>query len=127
MNPISIGNLFQMYMSTFNHCGEFLLNLSDEKIGTFIFEEFDIEATTFLHQNTLDKLKNAEFIDEAEYNYSKELRRKFVELQGTALWNVESVKTAPEWRKIMRLADKIRVSINEKWSDDELKYLYESE
>lgn len=127
MNPMPIGKIFQIYISMFNHCGEFLLNFSDEKIGTYIFEEFDIEATTFLHENTLDKLKSAEFIDEAEYNCSKNLRQKFLKLQGTDLWNVESVKTTLEWREIMRLADEIRTSINDKWSDDELKYLYKNE
>ena len=114
MSQITIERLFQMYVSTFNHCGEFLLNLSDEKIGTYIFEEFDIEATTYLHQNTLNNLKNAGLIDEEEYNLSRKLRQNFMELQGTSLWNIESVKTATEWLVIMRLADRIRTSIENK-------------
>ncbi len=114
MRSITIEKLFQMYMSTFNHCGEFLLDLSDEKIGTYIFEEFDIEATTFLHHNTLNKLKNAGFIDEEECSLSEMLRRNFMKLQGTALWNIESVKTTVEWLEIMQLADRIRISIENK-------------
>ena len=114
MNPIPIEKLFQLYMRTFHHCGEFLLDFSDEKIGTYIFEEFDIEATTFLHHDTLDKLKNAELIHEEVYDLSRKLRRKFMELQGTPLWNVESVKTTAEWLEIMRIADRIRISIESK-------------
>ena len=100
-----------MYVHALHHCGEFLLALSDEEIGTYIFEEFDIEATTYLHHNTLDQLKNAALIDENEYDLSTELRRRFMELQGTALWNVESVKTAAKWLEIMRLADNIKASV----------------
>lgn len=114
MSQITIEKLFQMYMSTFNHCGEFLIDLSDEKIGTYLFEEFDIEATTYLHHNTLNKLKNAELINDEEYDLSKKLRQNFMELQGTPLWNVESVKTAAEWLEIMRIADSIRSSLESK-------------
>lgn len=111
MSEIMIETLFQMYLSTFHHCGKFLLDLSDEQIGTYLFEEFDIEATTFLHENTLSKLKCAELINEEEYASSKALRQKFMKLQGTSLWNVESVKTAAEWLEIMQLADSIRNSL----------------
>lgn len=111
MNQITIEKLFQMYMSTFNHCGEFLLNLSDEKIGTYVFEEFDIEVITYLHHNTLNKLRDAELINEEEYDLSGMLRQKVMKLQGSCLWNVESVKTATEWLEIMKLSDKVRTSI----------------
>ncbi len=114
MRQITTEELFKFYVSTFNHCGEFLLDLSDEVISTYIFEEFDIDATTFLHHNTLDKLKEAEFIDEEVYSLSQLLREKFRNLEGTPLWNVESVKTEAEWLKIMQISDRIRIILTGK-------------
>ena len=114
MREITTAELFKFYVSTFNHCGEFLLDLSDEVIGTYIFEEFDIDAITFLHHNTLDKLREAEFIGDEEYSLSQLLREKFRNLEGTPLWNVESVKTAEEWSEIMQIADRIRTILTSK-------------
>lgn len=114
MRQITIEELFDFYVSTFNHCGEFLLDSSDEVIGSYIFEEFDIDATTFLHHNTLDKLKEAKFIGEEEYSLSQLLREKFRNLEGTPLWNVESVKTAEEWSEIMQIADRIKAILTSK-------------
>lgn len=108
MRQITNEELFCFYKKAFDHCGQFLLQLSDEQIGTYIFEEFDIDATTFLHQINLDKLKTDGFIGETEYDLSLKLRQKFMDLSGTALWNVESVKKAEEWLEIMRLADSIK-------------------
>lgn len=45
---------------------------------------------------------------------SKKLRHNFMGIQGNPLWNIASVKTAPEWLEIMRLADSIRTSIESK-------------
>ena len=111
MENISVDNLFGLYIDTINHCGEFLLKSEDEEIGYRIFEEFDIGAISFLHEQNLKILVDEGMIDNATSDLSKELRAKFMKLQGSSIWGVEFVKTSKEWLEIMKLSDKIREAV----------------
>jgi len=121
MKEISMEKRFDLYMDTLEKCGTYYL--SDEMIGYYIFEEFDVGAISFLHENNMLVLVNDGVIDNDIYFKSQILRKKFMALQGTELWNIDSVKKSLEWKEILQLSDKIKELINQKWSDEECDYL----
>jgi hypothetical protein len=108
MKQISCAKLFEFFTDTFNHFGTFLLNADTEDIEYYMFEEFDCDSITFLHENTLDRLLEGGYISAEVYPLCQLLRKKVRELDGTDLWNVEAVRSAPEWYDLMVLADKIK-------------------
>lgn len=120
MQNISIGKLFDLYVNTLEKCGKFVLNFSDDNIGYYIFEEFDIGVVSFLYSDNLKKLKDKGMIDEIIFEKSCFLRLNVMSLQGSKLWNIESVKNSIEWMKIMELSDEIKDLIEIRWSDSEL-------
>lgn len=111
MRKITDNELFEFYIYTLNKCGLFLLNESDEIIGYSIFEEFDIGATTFLYKDNLNKLKDAGLISSDIVTKSLKLREMFIAIQNSNKWNLESVRTLPEWHKLFELSDEIKKMI----------------
>ena len=108
---IAVDKLMELYVDTLQKCGMHLLNNSDEDIEYFIFEEFDIGVISFLHENSLHKLKKANLITESISQKSQLLRCKFMALENTDLWNVVSVKSSQEWHEILKLSDEIKLLI----------------
>lgn len=108
MKQSSCAKLFEFFTDTFDHFGTFLLNADTEDIEYYVFEEFDCDSITFLHENTLDRLLEGGYISAEVYPLCQLLRKKVRELDGTDLWNVEAVRSAPEWYDLMVLADKIK-------------------
>lgn len=108
MMDITVNELMELFIDTLQKCGLHLLEMIDENIEYFIFEEFDIGACSFLHENTLSKLRNANMITEIVSQKSAELREKFFALQNTNMWTVDSIKHSQEWREILELSDEIK-------------------
>ena len=97
MEPITCTKLFALFIGTLDHFGTFLLHADTENIEWHVFEEFDGDSITFLHENTLNRLLDGEYISAEVYPLCQLLRKKFRELEGTDLWNVDAVRSAPEW------------------------------
>lgn len=112
MEHISYAKSFEFFQETLGHCGMFLLNENTENIEWHMFEEFDGDSITFLHEYTLDRLLEGGYISAEIYSLCQLLRQKFRSLEGTNQWNVEAVRSAPEWCEILSLADKIKNMIN---------------
>jgi hypothetical protein len=108
MMDITVNELMELFVDTLQKCGACLLEMSDEHIGYYIFEEFDSGAISFLHENSLLKLKEAGLITENTSQKSAELRSKFMALQNTNQWSVDSVKCSKEWREVLELSDEIK-------------------
>ena len=108
MADIPLCALMDLFVDTLEKCGVHLLEMNDEILGYYIFEEFDTGATSFLHESTLSKLRTANFINESVCRKSTELRRKLMRLQNTNQWNVDAVRTTKEWREILGLSDEIK-------------------
>lgn len=64
MKKLTIGGKFDWYIDTLEKSGMFILELSNEEIETFIFEDFIVGVTSFFSKNNLDELKANEIIDE---------------------------------------------------------------
>jgi hypothetical protein len=105
---ITMSKLMEFYIDTIQKCGTHLLDMDDDYIGYCVFEEFDSGATSFLHSDTLAKLAEANLITETISQKSSILRSKFLELQNTEHWNVESVKSSKRWRDVLELSDEIK-------------------
>lgn len=112
MGLIGATELFGFFLETLGHCGTFLLSVATEDIEWHVFEEFDVESITFLHETTLDRLLDAGYISVEVYPLCQLLRKKFRDMEDTSLWDVESVKSAPEWYEILSLADRINSMVN---------------
>ncbi|MDQ2087479.1 hypothetical protein RBH29_13690 [Herbivorax sp. ANBcel31] len=110
---ISVEKLMEFYVDTLQKCGTNLLEMSDEDIEYNIFEEFDVGAISFLHDDTLSKLKKANLITEEISHKSSVLRSKFMFLQNTDLWNVSSVRNNKSWDEILKLSDEIKSLLNQ--------------
>ncbi len=123
MNIINLGKLFENYYGIFEKLGTFLMNESDKMINYYIFEETDI-SIGFSSKRILMNLLDEGIIDEVIFEKSMLLQRKFRELEGTEIWNLDSVKSAPEWRFLMELSDEIKVLIKTRWTEDEISELF---
>jgi hypothetical protein len=108
---ISDIELMEFYKQTLNNCGLNVLGMTDEDIAYNIFEEFDINAFTFLHSNTLTKLLNAELINKDIFDKSLMLRENFLELQNSNLYNIQSIKHSNKWLELFKLSDEIKSTL----------------
>lgn len=112
MEEINIHELYSYFCSAMSHCGTFLLNSNDGDVGYHIFEEFDADCISFLSDLALNSLLSAQYISKEIYDLSSNLAKLFRSLEGTNLWNIESVRNSKEWLRILSLADEINKIIN---------------
>lgn len=104
IDTLTLNNLFD---DTINRCTYNLVNKSDEIIEYELFEEFDIGATSFLHEDSLNRLMNHKFIDEDIKNLCVKLRKMFFEMPESEC-NSNSVRHSKKWEEILNLSDTIR-------------------
>lgn len=114
MNEISVEELMELYVETLANCGTYLLNEDDETIDYNIFEEFDIGVISFLHHDSLNKLLLGKYINTQEMEDSLKLREMVLDIQNNNQWNIESLKSSNNWKKVLVLADNINKSLRER-------------
>ena len=108
MKSVNQTELYALYKDTLSHVGTFLLTCDREEIEYHLFEEFDTDCTSFLHETTLRALLEGGLISAEIYEASLRLAAEFRGLEGTALWNPEAGTTAEAWRKVLELGDMLR-------------------
>ncbi len=108
---LNMPQLYELFKDTLNHCGTFLLTCTREDIEYHIFEEFDSDCTSFLHESNLRALLEGGLISAEIYEASLRLAAKFRALEGTPLWNPDDVTHAAAWRNIMESADRIKTML----------------
>ena len=108
MKELTLSQRYDYFKDTLTHIGTFLLTGDREEIAYRIFEEFDSDCTSFLHETTLRALLEGGLISAEIYEKSLRLAAEFRGLEGTALWNPEAVTTAEAWREVMELGDMLR-------------------
>ncbi|PDK02465.1 hypothetical protein AF280_11430 [Listeria monocytogenes] len=122
-NKITIGGKFDWFIDTLEKSGMFILELSNEEIEKFIFEDFIVGVTSFFSKNNLSELKANEIIDEDMEKNAYLLREKVLKIDNTDLWNINSVRQSSEWLDIFRRSDELKRQLKERWSDEEIEYL----
>ncbi|KAG3860596.1 hypothetical protein G9M66_00545 [Listeria monocytogenes] len=123
MKKLTVGGKFDWYIDTLEKSGMFILELSNEEIETFIFEDFIVGVTSFFSKNNLSELKANEIIDEDKEKNAYLLREKVLKIDNTDLWNINSVRQSSEWLDIFRRSDELKRQLKERWSDEEIEYL----
>lgn len=108
MKSVNQTELYALYKDTLSHVGTFLLTCEREEIEYHLFEEFDTDCTSFLHETNLRTLLDGGLISAEIYETSLRLAAEFRALEGSALWNPEAVTAAEAWRKVMELGDMLR-------------------
>ncbi|MBC1568156.1 hypothetical protein HCJ20_04425 [Listeria sp. FSL L7-1425] len=123
MKKLTVGGKFDWFIDTLEKSGMFILELSNEEIETFIFEDFIVGVTSFFSKNNLDELKANEIIDADMERNAYLLREKVLKIDNTNLWNINSVRQNSEWLDIFRRSDELKRQLKERWSDEEIEYL----
>ncbi|EAE1292671.1 TPA: hypothetical protein IQA43_002011 [Listeria monocytogenes] len=123
MKKLTVGGKFDWYIDTLEKSGMFILELSNEEIETFIFEDFIVGVTSFFSKNNLSELKANEIIGEDMEKNTYLLREKVLKIDNTDLWNINSVRQSSEWLDIFRRSDELKRQLKERWSDEEIEYL----
>jgi hypothetical protein len=123
LKKLTVGGKFDWYIDTLEKSGMFILELSNEEIETFIFEDFIVGVTSFFSKNNLSELKANEIIDEDMEKNAYLLREKVLKIDNTDLWNINSVRQSSEWLDIFRRSDELKRQLKERWSDEEIEYL----
>ena len=108
MKSLNRNELYALYKDTLSHIGMFLLTCTREEIEYRIFEEFDTDCASFLHERNLRALLEGGLISAEIYATSLHLAEEFRALEGTELWNTEAVTAAEAWRKVLEMGDKVR-------------------
>lgn len=84
---------YELFKNTLKECGTDILLESEEIIEYKLFEEFAIDAVSFLHENMLDALFDEGMIDDEIYEKCKELRSFYLSMQpNSLLLNAKEVK-----------------------------------
>ena len=111
MRDISVTELYELYLDTIARCTSELKSRSNEEIQHDLFEEFDVGAHTFLHEENLDKLRRAGYIDDEMLEISKQVREQWLALQNKS-WTIEEIRIKKEWREIFDLCDRLKLKAN---------------
>ena len=108
MKSLNRTELYALYKDTLSHMGTFLLTCTREEIEHHIFEEFDTDCASFLHERNLRALLEGSLISAEIYAASLHLAEEFRALEGTELWNIEAVTAAEAWRRVLEMGDTVR-------------------
>ena len=101
------------YIRTLESFTTALIKEDDIKVGARVFEDFDIYIRTYLCEKNLRIYLDEGWIDRDIAEKSILLFESFCAMvkEYPELRNVEAVKNAEEWRKLMELSEEIRADL----------------
>jgi len=111
MTQIPVSELYELYLDTVGRCTSDLRNRTDEDVAYELFEQFDVGAWSFLHDDSLEKLRHAGYIDDEMVGASKQLRERWLALQNQS-WTIEEIRTRKEWQELFDLCDRLKWKSN---------------
>jgi hypothetical protein len=110
MSEITLQEMYETFVGTLRWCSSNVRSLSDEELLCYLFEEFDVEARSFLHENSLDKFREAGLIDDEDVEVSKEIRRRWLALESQK-WTPEQIRCETVWDNLFKLCDSLRLKV----------------
>jgi hypothetical protein len=113
MTEITIHELYELYVDTLERCTPAVRRQSDEELLCNLFEEFATSAWSFLHEISLDKLRSAGLIDDDMVEQSKEVRRRWLELERRE-WTTEEIRSNAEWNELFNLCDFLKQKVTDR-------------
>lgn len=95
--------------NTIKKCGCFLLNASDDKIETYLFEDFDVGVRCDIVEDNMDKFLEMGWIDDEIYKKCIELKEMYneIDLYYHELRTVDMVRKSEVWLNLFKLSDEI--------------------
>lgn len=107
---ISTKESFDWFMTTLGRYDNSHLKLSDDELLSIILDELDIEAVSFLHNDTVERLIENNLIPADIANAVDALRNKtMILLQDKR--TVDDIRNDSDWKFVRRLADQIKNKI----------------
>ncbi len=113
MKKLTVREQYDYFKDVFSHCGCFLLELSDEDLLYYLFEEFDVDATSVLHMATLEPLRENGYIDDEIVSMCQSLREMYFKFDQNTMWTAEEIRSSMDWLNLFCLADEIRMRLLE--------------
>lgn len=106
MKEISPEELYSLYKDTLFKCQSKIFNYADDIIEMMVFEDFVIGATSFLHDNSLNRLLDNHLIDKKQYDLSRRIRALFLEIEDCGELTMDCLKGQSEkWKHLTSLVD----------------------
>ena len=104
MSYISVREQYGLYLDTIGRCSSDLLGQSDEELEHNLYEQFDTGAQSFLHEDTLARLRDAGYIDDEMVALSKDVRNRWFALADEYRYRpTEEIRTNTEWKELFAL------------------------
>lgn len=107
---ISVEESFDYFITTLGRYDESHLNLSDDELLYIILEELDIEAVTFLHNTTIDRLIVNKLISSDIAFLADELRNMTLTLLQDKR-SIKDIRNDPDWKAVGQFASHIKNKI----------------
>lgn len=107
MGDITTRELNDLFNDTIQRCTYDLVNKDDEIIEYELFEEFDVGVSSFLHENSLNRLLKDTFINNDIKNLCLKLREMYFTISEDKRY-AESVRNDIQWAELLKLSDIIK-------------------
>lgn len=127
MNRLTVGESFKNFLITLNSFGIDSLKFTDEEIEANIFGTFITNSLVYLSEYTLEIFEDYGLIDNKIRNKCEILKKGIMDIMNDNeyYWNSDFVRTKKEWKRMMVLSDEISCMLKNKWTDDEIKQIFE--
>lgn len=128
MKEISPEELYSLYKDTLYKCQSKIFNYADDIVETMVFEDFVIGATSFLHDNALNRLFDNHLIDKKQFDLSRKIRALFFEIEDCGELTKECLKGRSEkWKHLTSLVDETVAGVKNEvvLLDCELEYIHD--
>ena len=110
INEISVKESFDYFMTALCRFDNSNVLLPDDELLHIILEELDIEAVSFLHENTVDRLIENNLIPKNIAALVEELRDKTLTLIQHKR-RANDIRNDSDWKALRQLADEIKNKI----------------
>jgi hypothetical protein len=111
-SEISETKLFELFQDAIARCGTPMLRKQDDDLAYDLYELFDVDAQSFLHDSVLEKLQSSSVIDEELAYLSRAMRNEWFELRRSS-WELDQIRDSAEWRQFFVLCDAARKKLEE--------------
>jgi hypothetical protein len=105
VTTVEAAELFGLYCDTLRRACTSVLSRNDEEAEHDLFEEFDIGAQSFFHDEALGRLQDAGLIDEALAMLSRSIREQWFALRESQL-SFQEIRADANWHSMFSACDR---------------------
>jgi hypothetical protein len=99
--------LYELLKDAFQNTGTCILNETDENIEYYMFEDFDIAVSSFMHENSLTILLTNGLINQEIALSLTSIRNSFLSMKEETR-TADSVKNNQEWLELLLHIDDVK-------------------